>query len=104
MYDILLVHERHCRHQLLEDYACLLLCEGVSLLEPIQQLSTLYQLHHHVDMKLVSEHIHQAHNVRVALTQLQDLDLSTGVVSAGNTLCNDRITNWTQLYPILLDA
>jgi hypothetical protein len=69
---------------LFENYAGLLLGEGVPLLEPIQQLTTLYQLHHHVDMKLVSEHIHQMHYVWMTLTQFQYLYLTTRVVSIGN--------------------
>ena len=81
MHHTLLVHEGHGRQQLLEDGTCLLLSEAVSLPEAVQQLATLYQLHHHVDVELVREYVHQSHDVGVALAQLQDLDLTTRVVS-----------------------
>ncbi len=68
---------------MLEDGTGLLLSEAVPLLETLQELTTLYQLHHHVHVQLVCEDINQLHNVGVALTQFQDLDLTARVMSGG---------------------
>ena len=75
------MHEGHCRHQLFEDGAGLLLSEAVSLAEPVQQLPAPYQLRDDVDVEGVSEHINKMHYVGMSLAELQDLDLTTGVVS-----------------------
>ena len=69
MDHLLLVHEGDSRDQLLEYGASLCLGEAVSLLESVQQLSSLHQLHHYVDVELVRIDLVKPDDVGVTLAQ-----------------------------------
>ena len=80
MHHLLLMHEGDGRHELLEDGARLSLGEAVPHLEPVQQLSSPHQLHHHVDVELVCVDLVESNDVGVALAHSEDGHLTTWVV------------------------
>ena len=86
MDNFLLVHEGDGRDQLLDDAAGLLLCEAVSPLQSLQQLSALHQLHDDVHVEPVHNDIHKLDDVGVTLAELQDLQLMLGVVSTATDM------------------